>query len=72
MTNPALVEAWRRELEAYPLVVQEVFDQARAEAQKVLGQRDKSTVRTRIKVVVEEKIPEGADVCGELIAWDDS
>ena len=70
MTNRKLAEAWKRELEACPSVVQEIFDEALDEARKVLGQPQKAVVRTRIKAACETKIPEGADICAELIAWE--
>jgi len=69
MTNRELREAWMREVEAYPPVVQEIFDEALDEARKVLGQPNKSAVKTRIKAASEAKIPEGEDICGVLIAW---
>ena len=69
MTNRKLAEAWKREVEACPPVVQEIFDEALDEARKVLGQHQKGAVKTRIKNATETKIPEGADICAELIAW---
>jgi len=70
MTNRKLAEAWLREVEACPSVVQEIFDEALDEARKVLGQHSKGAVKTRIKAACEVKIPEGADICTELIAWE--